>query len=218
MISPNRLSSVVGLDGFGKIWFLDRWLRPDFVPPSPFLGLRIRLLKLLGFWLSLISSMLSSEMLVCLFSAGLVILLSHLISSWTLLVISCLRSLFLIFPGVRGGTCRRLLGLKSLLPGGLDGWAWNEVKALPSPWFSGLAILLDLVETTGLVTPPRLAALRFLEEACYAFVVAVVEAELLVAGNLVRCFWVPDGKLAGTPTSNPESCGWRLWVQPVVYT
>ena len=23
--------------------------------------------------------------------------------------------------------------------GGLDGWAWNEVKALPLPWFSGLA-------------------------------------------------------------------------------
>ena len=31
----------------------------------------------------------------------------------------------------------------------LDGWAWNEIKALPLPWFSGLAILLDLVETTG---------------------------------------------------------------------
>ena len=29
------------------------------------------------------------------------------------------------------------------------GWAWNEIKALPLPWFSGLAILLDLVESTG---------------------------------------------------------------------
>ena len=28
-------------------------------------------------------------------------------------------------------------------------WAWNEIKALPLPWFSGLAILLDLVEDTG---------------------------------------------------------------------
>ena len=33
--------------------------------------------------------------------------------------------------------------------GGLDGWAWNEIKALPLPWFSGLGILLELVETTG---------------------------------------------------------------------
>ena len=33
--------------------------------------------------------------------------------------------------------------------GGLDSWAWNETKALPLPWFSGLAILLNLVETTG---------------------------------------------------------------------
>ena len=29
--------------------------------------------------------------------------------------------------------------------GGLDGWAWNEIKALPLPWFSGLAILLNMV-------------------------------------------------------------------------
>ena len=34
--------------------------------------------------------------------------------------------------------------------GGLDGWAWNEIKALPLPWFSGLAILLELVETAGI--------------------------------------------------------------------
>ena len=29
------------------------------------------------------------------------------------------------------------------------GRAWNEVKALSLPWFSGLAILLELVESTG---------------------------------------------------------------------
>ena len=33
--------------------------------------------------------------------------------------------------------------------GGLDGWAWNEGKALPLPWFSGLAILWEMVEATG---------------------------------------------------------------------
>ena len=43
-------------------------------------------------------------------------------------------------------------GLKKSTAGGLDGWAWNELKALPLPWFSGLAILLELVETVCLVT------------------------------------------------------------------
>ena len=38
---------------------------------------------------------------------------------------------------------------KKSTAGELDGWAWNEVKALPLPWFSGLAILLELVESTG---------------------------------------------------------------------
>ena len=38
---------------------------------------------------------------------------------------------------------------KKATAGGLDGWAWNEIKALSFPWFSGLAILLELVETAG---------------------------------------------------------------------
>ena len=33
--------------------------------------------------------------------------------------------------------------------GGLDGWGWNDVKALPLPWFSGLAVLLNMVELAG---------------------------------------------------------------------
>ena len=37
---------------------------------------------------------------------------------------------------------------KKSTAGGLDGWAWNEIKALPLPWFSCLAILLELVEST----------------------------------------------------------------------
>ena len=49
-------------------------------------------------------------------------------------------------------TCRDLQEVaraKKSTAGGLDGWAWNEIKALPLPWCSGLAIFLDLVETTG---------------------------------------------------------------------
>ena len=33
--------------------------------------------------------------------------------------------------------------------GVLDGWAWNEVQALLLSGFSGLAILLEMVEATG---------------------------------------------------------------------
>ena len=29
----------------------------------------------------------------------------------------------------------------------MEWWAWNEMKSLPSAWFSGLAILLNMVET-----------------------------------------------------------------------
>ena len=39
--------------------------------------------------------------------------------------------------------------LKKTTAGGLDCWAWNEIKALPLLWFSGLAILLELIESTG---------------------------------------------------------------------
>ena len=44
---------------------------------------------------------------------------------------------------------QEVAGAKKSTAGGLDGWAWNEIKALPLPWFSGLAILQDLVETSG---------------------------------------------------------------------
>ena len=38
---------------------------------------------------------------------------------------------------------------KKSTAGGLDWWAWDEIWALPLFWFSGLAILLELVETSG---------------------------------------------------------------------
>ena len=38
---------------------------------------------------------------------------------------------------------------KKSTAGGLDGWLGMRLRRLPLPWFSGLAILLNLVETTG---------------------------------------------------------------------
>ena len=52
-------------------------------------------------------------------------------------------------PVITGRDLHEVARAKKSTAGGLDGWAWNEIKALPLPWFSGLAILLDLVETTG---------------------------------------------------------------------
>ena len=34
--------------------------------------------------------------------------------------------------------------LEKSTAGGLDGWARNEIKALPLPWFSGLAMVFCL--------------------------------------------------------------------------
>ena len=38
---------------------------------------------------------------------------------------------------------------KKSTSGGLDGWGWNELKALPLSWYVGLAWILRLVEDTG---------------------------------------------------------------------
>ena len=56
---------------------------------------------------------------------------------------------YLDLPRITGRDLQKVAGAKKSTAGGLDGWAWNEIKALSLPWFSGLAILLDLVKTTG---------------------------------------------------------------------
>ena len=56
---------------------------------------------------------------------------------------------FLDLPRITGRDLQEVARAKKSTAGGLDGWAWNEPEAPPLPWFSGLAILLQLVETTG---------------------------------------------------------------------
>ena len=125
------------------------WLRPDFVPPSPFSLSRILRLGRLGFWLNLNLLMPSFVKLGCFFSVGRVILLLLRISSWTLLVISCLRSLFWIFRGLLVGTCRRWLVLKSLLLVGWMGGLGMRLKLFPCLGSLVLLFFWSLVETTG---------------------------------------------------------------------
>ena len=52
---------------------------------------------------------------------------------------------YLDLPRITGRDLQEVARAKKSTAGGLDGWAWNEIKALPLPWFSGLAILLELV-------------------------------------------------------------------------
>ena len=56
---------------------------------------------------------------------------------------------YLDLPRIMGRDLQEVARAQKSSAGRLDGWAWNEIQALPLPWFSGLAILLDLVETTG---------------------------------------------------------------------
>ena len=57
---------------------------------------------------------------------------------------------FLNLSRITGRDLQEVARAKNSTAGGLDGWAWNEIKVLPLPWFSGLAVLLDLVETSGI--------------------------------------------------------------------
>ena len=52
-------------------------------------------------------------------------------------------------PKITGRDLFEVARAKKSTAGGLDGWAWNEIKCLPVAWFSGLAILLDMVETSA---------------------------------------------------------------------
>ena len=50
-------------------------------------------------------------------------------------------------PRIAGRDLHEVAKAKKSTVSGLDGCAWNEVKALRLPQFSDLAILLELVET-----------------------------------------------------------------------
>ena len=61
------------------------------------------------------------------------------------------------------------------------------------PLGARLRRLVSSGRIVGRVVPLQLAALPFWEEACYGFVVGVLEAELLVAVDLVGCFGLVRG-------------------------
>ena len=52
-------------------------------------------------------------------------------------------------PVLSGEDLHSAVLAKKSTSGGLDGWTWNELKALPLSWYVGLAWILRLVEDTG---------------------------------------------------------------------
>ena len=52
-------------------------------------------------------------------------------------------------PPLTGDMLVDVVRKKKSTAGCLDGWGWKELKALPPPWFDGLARTLRLVEETG---------------------------------------------------------------------
>ena len=66
---------------------------------------------------------------------------------------------YLDLPRITSRDLQEVARAKKCTAGGLDGWAWNEIEALPLPWFSGLAILLKLVESTGTLPSGSLGCL-----------------------------------------------------------
>ena len=52
-------------------------------------------------------------------------------------------------PVLTGEDLHATVLAKKATSGGLDGWGWNELEALPMSWFVGLALIRRQVEDTG---------------------------------------------------------------------
>ena len=104
------------------------WLRPDFVPPSPFLAVKDPQTQSSRILVEphLIDAEFRKAWMPCFCRSG--ILSSLLISSWILL-----EEPYLDLPRITGRDLHEVARAKKSTAGGLDGWAWNEIKALPLP-------------------------------------------------------------------------------------
>ena len=134
------------------------WLRPEFIPPSPYLVLEDPVAQ-------------TSRILVepHLFDAEFLLAWIPLFCSTGHPVVTVDQFLSFVdpflpqeaeldLPRISGQDLLDTARAENCTAGGLDGWAWKEVKALPLPCCSGLAILLNVVESTG-VRPQGLLVL-----------------------------------------------------------
>ena len=125
------------------------WFLPDFVPPSPFLIIKDPQTQCSRILVDphLIDAEFRKAWMPFFCRSGHPVVtpgqfldfVGHLLP----------REPYLDLPWITGWDLQEVARVKKSTAGGLDGWAWNEIEALPLPWFSGLAILLNLVEDTG---------------------------------------------------------------------
>ena len=125
------------------------WLRPDFLPPSPFLVVKDPQTQSSHILVEphLIDAEFRKAWMPFFCRSGHPVVtpdqfldfVGHLLP----------QEPFLDLPRITGRDLQEVARAKKSTAGGLDGWAWNEIEALPLPWFSGVAILLELVETSG---------------------------------------------------------------------
>ena len=55
-----------------------------------------------------------------------------------------------VLPRLSGSLLADVVRRKKVTAGGLDGWGWREFKVLPVSWFDGLARILSCVEDSGI--------------------------------------------------------------------
>ena len=138
----------VGLVGCGRVCLLGlpAWLRPDFVPPSPFRVVKVEVAKTshISVQLHLIDAEFRKAwMLFFCRSVHPVVTVGQFLA----VVDPCLpQEAKIDLPRVTGQNLLEVARANRSMAGGLDGWNWNEIKALHLAWFSGLAILLNMVE------------------------------------------------------------------------
>ena len=150
MASLSMLLLVEGILGIRKctMWLREdsscrpyAWLRPDFVPPAPFLifmDARTQSSRILV-EPHLINAELRKAWMPFFCRSGHPVVtpdqfldfVGHLLP----------QEPYQDLPRITGGDLQEVARAENFAAGGLDGWAWNEIKALPLPWFSGLAVL-----------------------------------------------------------------------------
>ena len=155
MVFLGWLLSLVGMMGIRKwTWWLREdlssrphaWLRPDFVPPSPFLVVKDPQTKLSLILVEphLVDAEFRKAWMPFFCRSGHPVVTADQFLDFVGHLLP--QEPHLDLPRITGRDLEEVAWAKKSTAGALDGWAWNELKALSLPWFSGLAILLELVE------------------------------------------------------------------------
>ena len=124
-------------------------LRPDFVPPSPFLVIKDSVAQTSKILMEphLIDAEFREAWMPFFCRSGHPVVTVDQFLSFVGPFLP--QEDVLELPRITGQDLLEVARAKRSSAGGFDGWAWNEIKALPLAWFSGLAVLLNMVEATG---------------------------------------------------------------------